>query len=71
MNGIERIEKEIEKAYPFWNRLSVKEKEIVNSIAMQLPISCEDVAIMFLTYCDSDRQRTANYIYQKYGFIVD
>ena len=71
MKEIEKKLKRNKEAYPFWNSLSDKEKEIVNSIAMQIPISCEDVAVMFLVHCDSDRQRTANYIYQRYGFVVN
>ena len=64
------IEEEIRKAYPFWYSLSNKEKEIVNSIAIQIPISCEDVAIIFLLHGE-DRQKTVDCIYQKYGFIVN
>lgn len=65
------LKKEKRELYPSWNRLSEEEKEIVNSIAMQIPISCADVAIIFMLYCDSDRQRTVDYIYQQYGFVVE
>lgn len=72
MDSIEKaMKKAMEKAYPFWNSLSDKEKEIVNSIAIQIPISCEDVATIFLIQGHSDRQKTINYIYKQYGFIVD
>ena len=68
---MESIEKEMKKAYPFWNSLSDKEKEIVNSIAMQIPISCEDVATIFVIHGKSDRQKTIIYIYKQYGFVVN
>ena len=68
---MDSIEKEMKKAYPFWNSLSDKEKEIVNSIAIQIPIMCEDVAAIFLIHGNSDRQKTINYIYQQYGFVVN
>ena len=64
-------EEKMHKSYPNWYRLSDEEKEIVNNIAMQIPISCEDVAIIFILFCDSDRKRTVDYIYQQYGFIIE
>lgn len=71
MDSIEKaIKKAIKKAYPDWSSLSYGQKEIVNGIAMQLPISCEDVAKIFI-YCDSDRQKTIDYLRQQYGFVVE
>lgn len=59
------------KLYPSWNRLTEEEKEIVNSIAMQIPISCEDVATIFILHGDSDKQKTIEYIYLQYGFVIE
>lgn len=60
----------MKKAYPFWNSLSYKEKEIVNSIAMQLHISCESVAKIFLLHGSADKKKTIEYIYKQYGLVV-
>ena len=63
------IEKEIRESYPFWSKLSSEQKEIVNNIAMQIPISCEDVAAIF-TFYNSDRQEVIKYFKKKYGYII-
>lgn len=65
------IEKTIEKFYPSWSKLSGSDKKIVNSIAMQIPISCDDVAHIFLMHCNSDIDATIVYIAKRYGFVVD
>lgn len=67
---MDSIEKEMKKAYPFWSSLSDKEKEIVDGIAMQIPIRCEDVATIFLLHGRADRQKTIDYIKRQYGFTV-
>ncbi len=67
---MDSIRKEMRKLYPFWNSLSVEEKRIVNNIAMQIPISCEDVATIFLIHGNSDTQKTIDYIKAQYGFKV-
>lgn len=70
MNIIEKEMRKLYKLYPSWNKLSENGKEIVNSIAMQIPISCEDVATIFITHGCLDKQKTIEYIYKQYGFIV-
>lgn len=65
------IEKTIEKFYPSWSKLSESDKKIVNSIAMQIPISCEDVAKIFISYGGSNVDATIDYIKRQYGFVVD
>lgn len=67
---MDSIEKIMRKLYPWWNGLTEEEKRIVNNIAMQTPISCEDVAKIFILHGDSDEQKTINYIDQQYGFII-
>ena len=64
------IEKEMKKLYPFWNSLTEEQKVLVNDIAMQIPISCEDVATIFITHGCLDRQKTIEYIYKQYGFVI-
>ena len=68
---MDSIEKAMKKVYPFWNDLTDEQQEIVNSIAMQIPISCEDVAHIFIRHGGLDRQQTINYIYRQYGYVVD
>ena len=68
MDSIERMMK---AAYPNWNRLTDEQKEIVNNIAMQIPISCEDVAAIFRLHGNSDEQKTIDYIYRQYGFLAN
>lgn len=68
---LEACKKELLKEYPYWSSLSDDEKEIVNSIAMQIPISCEEVAVIFIHHGMSDKQKTIEYIYRQYGFLVD
>lgn len=59
------------KEYPFWKTLTEKEKEIVNSIAIQTPISCETVATIFRLQGDSDKQKTIDYLYKQYGYFIE
>lgn len=54
-----------------WNWLSEDEKKIASHIAMQIPISCDDVAHIFLMHCNSDIDATIGYIAKRYGFVVD
>lgn len=68
MDSIERLMK---AAYPYWNQLTDEEKKIVDNIAMQIPISCEDVAHIFIRHGNSDKQKTINYIYKIYGFDIE
>lgn len=68
---VKELKKELIKEYPYWSSLSDNEKEIVNSIAMQIPISCEEVAAIFIHHGMSDKQKTIEYIYRQYGFVVD
>ena len=67
---IDARKKEIMKANPFFYSLPDKEREIVNSIAMQIPISCETVARIYLIYGGSDRQKTLDFILKEYGFTL-
>lgn len=61
---------EIKKAYPVFSSLTEQEKRIVINIAMQIPLSCEDVATIFI-HEDSNRKKTVDYIYKNYRFIVN
>ena len=64
------IEQEMKKLYPFWNSITEKEKQIVEDIAMQLPISCEDVAHIFVIN-DGSIIKTLDYLKREYSFDVD
>ena len=64
------IEQEMKKLYPFWNSLTEKEKQIVEDIAMQLPISCEDVSHIFVIN-DGSIIKTLDYLKREYSFDVD
>lgn len=58
------------KQYPSWNMLTDEQKQIVNSIAMQIPVSCENVATIFISH-GQDRQKTIDCIRELYGYVVD
>lgn len=64
------IEQEMKKLYPFWNSLIENEKQIVEDIAMQLPISCEDVAHIFVIN-DGSIIKTLDYLKREYSFSVN
>jgi hypothetical protein len=68
MDSIERLMKAV---YPYWNCLTDEEKEIVNNIAIQIPISCENVAEIFILHGTLDKQKTIDYIYKQYRFIIE
>lgn len=59
------------KANPFFYSLSDEEKEFVNGIAMQLPISCEDVAKIFIIRGNGNKEITKRFLYTEYGFIIE
>lgn len=61
----------VAKEYPIWNTLTEKEKEIVKSIAIQIPLSCETVATIFVLQAGSDRQKTIDYLYEQYGYFIE
>ena len=61
----------VKKANPFFYSLSDEEKEFVNGIAMQLPISCEDVARIFVIRGNGNKEITKRFLYTEYGFIVE
>lgn len=71
MDILTSIEKEMKKLYPSWNKLSEDDKKIVSNIAMQIPISCEDVATIFLLHGGSNVEATIEYIEKQYGFVID
>lgn len=64
------ITRDLQKQYPSWYGLTDDEKEIVKCIAIQLPISCEEVARIF-TILGGDMKQIREYIYLHYGFVVD
>ena len=61
------IKNEMMKLYPFWNSLSEKEKETVSYIASRYPISCEDVATIFVMHGRSNKQTIIDYIKSSMG----
>ena len=64
------IAREIIKENPSWYSLTDKEKEIVDSIAIQIPIRCEEVARIFINY-GGDMQKIKEYFLMRYGWKLD
>ncbi len=69
MDIFNKLEKSILNAYPIFLSLENKDKEIVNKIAMQIPLSCETVAKIYKN-CSNDIGRTAEYIFWVYGYVI-
>lgn len=64
-----KLEKPILNAYTIFLSLDNKDKEIVNKIATQIPLSCETVAKIY-KQCSNDIIKTAEYIFWVYGYVI-
>lgn len=64
------IAREVIKENPSWYSLTDKEKEIVDSIAIQIPIRCEEVARIFIN-CGGDMQKIKEYFLIWCGWKLD
>ena len=55
--------------YPKFYSLQDKDREIVNKISEQIPLSCETVAGIYLN-CQCSIRKTTEYIFWVYGYVV-
>ena len=64
------IARDLIKENPSWYSLTYTEKEIVKSIAIQLPIKWDEVARIFIMY-GGDMQKIKEYFLMCYGWKLD